>query len=454
MVDYILESQKKFFNSDITKDVKFRIGRLKDLHSAIKKYDSDIIEALNKDLGKPEFEGYTTEVGYTLDSISYFIKNIKKWAKDKRVRTPIHQLLSRSFIRYEPYGTVLIIGPYNYPFQLLIEPLVGAIAAGNTVILKPSEFATNTEKIVKKIIEETFDGKYIKVVCGGVEETQALIHADFDYIFFTGSVRVGRIVMEAAAKNLTPVTLELGGKSPVIVHKDANLKIAARRIAWGKFMNTGQTCIAPDYVYVHMQVKDEFQEYIRQVIKEFYGKNVKESRDYGKIINLRHFDRLVGLIEREKVIIGGDFEKESLYISPTVMTNVNWEDDVMKDEIFGPILPILEYDSEDEAIYQIKSKPRPLALYVFSKDKEFQNKILNKLHFGGGCINDTITHVVNHHMPFGGVGTSGIGQYHGKYSFETFSNKKSILKKSTLFDLKLAYPPYKDKVNLVRKIMK
>lgn len=454
IVHNILKSQKKFFNSDITKDVEYRIKTLKKLHLAIKKYDSEIIEALRLDLGKPEFEGYATEVGYTLQSITYFIKNIKKWAKDKRVRTPIHQTLSKSYIRYEPYGAVLIIGPYNYPFQLLIEPLVGAIAAGNTVVLKPSEFTANTERIVKKIVKEVFNEEYVSVVCGGKEETQALIHANFDYIFFTGSVRVGKIVMEAAAKNLIPVTLELGGKSPAIVHKDSNVKIAARRIAWGKFINTGQTCIAPDYVYVHKQIKDEFIGHLKSTISEFYGKNVKENKDYGKIVNDHHFDRLIKLINQDKVVIGGEHAKESLHISPTVMTDVTWKDAVMEEEIFGPILPILEYDLEDEIISQIKSKSKPLALYVFSEDKEFQNKIINKISFGGGCINDTISHVATHHMPFGGVGSSGIGHYHGKYSFETFSNKKGILKKSTFFDMKLIYPPYKDKVNLVRKIMK
>lgn len=450
----LLLAQRIYFLSDETKSYKFRIKQLTALYHAIKLNEEDILKALQLDLRKPLFEGYATEVGFTLDSIQYFIKNLKKWMKDQKVKTPYHQHISKSFIRHEPLGNVLIIGPYNYPFQLIIEPLAGAIAAGNTCILKPSEYTTNTEKIIVKIIEEIYERQYIAVVTGGKEVTSELLKETFNHIFFTGSEQVGKIVMMAAAKNLTPVTLELGGKSPTIVDCSAKLKIAARRIVWGKFINTGQTCIAPDYIYVHEKIKKRFLKILKKTIVEFYGENIKQNTDYGRMINIRHYKRVSELIDPKKVYFGGEIDEESLYIQPTILENVTWDDAVMKQEIFGPVLPVLSFTDIDEIILLLKKKPKPLALYIFSQNKENQDKILDKLSYGGGCINDTISHVASPYIPFGGAGNSGTGFYHGCYSFETFSNKKSILKKTTLFDPNFTYPPYKDKIKLIKKIMK
>lgn len=454
MIQELLLRQKEYFKKGDTKELTFRIDQLKLLKKTIQKNEEEILQALNKDLGKPHFEGYATEVGFILESIDYFVKNLRKWAKDKKAMVPLHQGISKSFIISEPYGQVLIIGPFNYPFQLLIEPMIGALAAGNTVILKPSENASHIEKLIVKLIEDTFPNDYVAVITGDRDVTSELIKAKFDYIFFTGSVGVGKIVMAEAAKNLTPVTLELGGKSPVIVHKDANIEVAAKRIAWGKFLNTGQTCVAPDYIYVHSDIEEEFKRTLGKVINEFYGKNPKESIDYGKIINKRNFSRLIDLINKDKVYIGGEHDIEKLYISPTILENVTWEDKVMEDEIFGPILPIMKYESLDKIIEVINSKPKPLALYFFSENNKIQEKVLNQTSFGGGCINDTISHLISPKVPFGGVGNSGIGTYHGKYSFDTFSHKKSILKKSTKFDIKLIYPPYKNRINIIKKVLK
>lgn len=454
MIQELLSSQKEYFKAGDTRDLDFRINKLKLLKKTIQKYENEILYALNKDLGKPHFEGYATEVGFILDSIEYFVKNLKKWAKDKKEKAPIHQGISKSFIKSEPYGQVLIIGPFNYPFQLLIEPMIGALAAGNTVILKPSENALHIEKIIVKLIEETFSNDYVAVVTGDRQITSELIKSKFDYIFFTGSVGVGKIVMEEAAKNLTPVTLELGGKSPVIVHKDANIEIAAKRIAWGKFINTGQTCVAPDYIYVHSDIEEELKRALKKVINQFYSNDPKNSIDYGRIINERNFNRLIDLINKDKTYIGGEYDIKELYISPTILENVSWEDKVMEDEIFGPILPIMKYESLGEIIQVINTRAKPLALYLFSENKSTQEKVLNEISFGGGCINDTISHLISPKVPFGGVGNSGMGLYHGKYSFDTFSHKKSILKKSTKFDINLIYPPYKNKINILKKVLK
>lgn len=454
MVNELLRKQKEFFKKNYTKDISFRLQHLDKLKETIKKYENEILEGLRIDLGKPYFEGYATEVGYVLDSISYMRKNLKKWAKDKKVKTPGHQPAAKSFIRYEPYGAVLIIGPFNYPFQLIMEPMIGAIAAGNTVVLKPSHHTMRSEAVIKKIIEEVFEDGYVNVVTGGRETTSELINSRFDYIFFTGSVAVGKVVMKAAANNLIPVTLELGGKSPVIVHKDANLDKAAKRIMWGKYINSGQTCIAPDYVYAHNSIKGKLLEKMKKNLLEFYGQNARDSEDYGKMINTRQFDRLVALIDSTKVFYGGNYDREMLYIEPTILDNVTWDDRVMEDEIFGPILPVLGYDDIDEVVEIINSKPKPLAFYVFSENKGIQNMTIDQISFGGGCINDTVSHVATPYMPFGGVGNSGLGAYHGKYSFYTFSHSKSIMKKSTIFDLELIFPPYKNRLNIVKKILK
>lgn len=454
-INSIILEHKKFFKTGITKNVDFRKKQLIRLKDAIVKNKDIIMDALYKDLRKSEFEAYLTEIGILVENIKFTLKNIDSWAKVKKVKTPLTQFGAKSYIYKEPYGTVLIIGPFNYPFQLLFEPLIGAIAAGNCTILKPSEHTPNVSEVVEKIINENFDERYISVIKGDKEVTSALINSDLDYIFFTGSVKVGKIVMEAASRNLTPVTLELGGKSPCIVHKDANLNIAAERIFWGKFMNAGQTCVAPDYLLIHKEVKERFINKLKEVIIRFYGQNTKESKDLGRIINESQFNRLICLIDNEKVIFGGRYYLEDLFIEPTIMDNINWEDKVMEDEIFGPILPVIEYDDLDEIIENINSRPKPLAMYVFTENKEVEKRLLNEVSFGGGCINDTISHLATQYLPFGGVGNSGIGAYHGKYSFDTFSHRKSILKKTTKFSLKFILPPYNDKkLKLVKKILK
>ncbi|TVX88244.1 aldehyde dehydrogenase [Paenibacillus agilis] len=455
-IQQILDEHKQFFHKGSTTSFEFRVQQLEKLRTAIQRYEAQIHEALYKDLGKSEFEAYATEVGLALNSIQYTMKNLKKWMKPEKVKTPFYMYPSSSYIMKEPYGTVLIIGPFNYPFQLLIDPLIGAIATGNCAVLKPSENTSNVAAIVHKMIKETFDEDYIRVVEGEREITSQLVHAPFDYIFFTGSVAVGKIVMEAAAKNLVPVTLELGGKSPVIVDRTANLEMAAKRIVWGKFLNTGQTCVAPDYLLVHSEVKQQFLSKMKEVIRHYYGENAIQSKDYGRIVNERQFDRLVSIIETDKsnLLFGGKSVREERYIEPTLLEAKSWSDAAMLDEIFGPILPIMEYSTLEDAIQTIHKQPKPLALYVFTEDKMIEQEVLSRVSFGGGCVNDTISHVVNHHLPFGGVGNSGIGAYHGKFSFDLFSHHKSIVKKSTKFDLGFLFPPYESKLKWIKKVFK
>lgn len=452
----ILNLQKEFIYSNGVINVENRIKALKDLKNSIKKYEYEIIDALSKDLGKSTFEGFTTEVGFIYRSINYAIKNIKKWNKRKSIKNDIAQLPGKSYVYNCAYGSILIIGPYNYPFQLTIEPLIGAISGGNTAVIKPSEFTPNVEKVLVKIIKETFSSNYIDIVTGDYKVNSQLLDLKFDYIFFTGSVNVGKIVMEKASKNLIPVTLELGGKSPVIVDKTANLDIGVGRIAWGKFSNAGQTCVAPDYILVHEDIYDLFIEKSITKIKEFYGNNAKNSNDYGRIVNDRHMNRLKNIldIDKDKVVYGGDIDMENRYISPTIIDNVNFNDECMQDEIFGPIMPIIKYKTIEDIKSYIRKYEKPLALYVFSENKPFIDYIVNNFTFGGGCINDTISHVASTNLPFGGVGTSGIGRYHGYSSFKTFTYEKSIVKKDTKFDIKLVFPPYKDKIKLIKKVMK
>lgn len=454
MIQQIITKQRNFFKTNQTKDLAYRIKHLKKLRDTIKSKEDRILNALYQDLGKSDFEGYSSEIGFLLESIHYTLKNIKKWARPKRKRTPLFMPISRSKVYSEPHGVVLIIGPFNYPFHLVIEPLIGAIAAGNTCILKPSEKTPHTVAILQEIIEEIFTPEYASVILGGKEEVTELIQSDVDYIFFTGSSTVGQIIMEAAAKKLTPVTLELGGKSPTIVHKDADIEKAAARIVWGKFYNAGQTCIAPDYIYAHEAIKEKLMVAIEKKIADFYGNNPLTSPDYGRIIDQHDFKRLMNLIDPNKLYCGGEVHQNSLKIAPTVMANVTWDDAVMQEEIFGPILPVLTYEDIDEILDLIKDKPRPLAFYLFTEDKQLQKKVVHEVPFGGGCINDTIAQVTSQRLPFGGTGHSGIGAYHGKTSFETFSHKKSTMKKSTLFDIDLIYPPYKGKLKLLKMIMK
>jgi len=454
MVSELISKQQAYFHEGHTKSLSFRMGQLQKLRDGIKKYESEIMEALYQDLRKPGFEAYTSEIGFILESISYTLKHMKHWMKPKKRQMPLHQIGSKGMLTYEPYGTVLIIGPFNYPFQLLIEPMIGAIASGNTVILKPSSDTPHTEAVTVKLIKEVFDDRYVDILTGGRDITSELIHSDFDYIFFTGSVAVGKIVMAAAAEHLTPVTLELGGKSPTIVDEKAHVDLAAKRVAWGKFLNAGQTCIAPDYVYVHEKIADQFKLALKKHIEAFYGTKVIDSPDYGRIVSKKHFDRLITLLDEDKIFSGGQTNDESLFIEPTILEHVTWGDKVMADEIFGPILPIMTYNDLDLVIEEINSRAKPLALYLFTQSKKVEREVLRRTSSGGVAVNDTITHIISPHLPFGGVGHSGMGAYHGKYSFYTFSHQKSVVKKTNAFDLKLVYPPYKNKLKFVKKIMK
>ncbi|NMB07974.1 MAG: aldehyde dehydrogenase [Tissierellia bacterium] len=453
-IKLILNKQRAFFNLNSTKDISFRKEQLKKLNKVIVDHEKDIINALNKDLGKSEFESYSTEIGMVLSEISYALKHIDNWTKVEKVKTPMTNFKSKSYIYPEPYGNVLIISPWNYPFQLTLLPLVGAVAAGNTAIIKPSSSSIHTSKIMEKIINENFPEEFIHVLDVESKESRKVLDEKFDYIFYTGSPSVGKMVMKKAAENLTPITLELGGKSPCIVDKEGDLELFAKRITWGKLLNSGQTCVAPDYLYVHKDIKEEFIKYLIKYIEEFYGKDMENNEDYVRIINEKHFNRLNNLIDRDKVIYGGNSDLEKLYIEPTIMDNVNWNDKVMAEEIFGPIFPILEYDSIVEVIEEIKKRPRPLALYIFSTNEKIIDKVINNISFGGGCINDTIMHLTNPNMPFGGIGNSGMGSYHGKYSFDTFTHYKSISNKSLSPDIEMRYPPYKGNLKWVKRFMK
>ena len=453
-IDEILKKQREFFNTGKTKNIKYRLEHLKKLKKSILENEEEIKKALKLDLNKSESESYMTEIGMTLSELSYNIRHVKSWCKNKRVGTPLAHFPSRSFISKEPYGVTLILSPWNYPFMLLIEPLIGAICAGNCAVLKPSEFAPNTANVIEKIIKECFEEDYVTVIQGDKDVSQALIEKNFDYIFYTGGTKVGKIVMQEASKNLVPFTLELGGKSPCIIDEKYNMHLAAKRLLFGKLLNAGQTCIAPDYVLVNENVKEELIEELKRVLKEFLGENVIENEDYPKIVNERHFARLSNLIEGEKILIGGKTDKKLLKIEPTILDNPKIDSKVMSEEIFGPILPIISYKTIEDAIAYVKKFEKPLALYMFTNDKRIQNKIMNEISFGGGCINDTIIHIANSNMGFGGVGYSGIGNYHGKRSFDTFSHERSITKKYGL-DLPMRYMPYNDfKDKLIRMFLK
>lgn len=423
------------------------------LHIIIEQEDA-IIKALYDDFKKPAFEAVLTETNYVISDLKETIKNIDSWAKPKRVWGSLLNFPSSDYIYSEPYGNVLILSPWNYPFQLALCPLVAAVAAGNKVMLKPSELTPNTSAIISKIIRETFPVQEVVVITGDATIAAELLKKRWDYIFFTGSVGVGKIVAKAAAENLTPVTLELGGKSPCIIDETANLELSARRIVWGKIINAGQTCVAPDYILVHKKVKQPFTKFLIEEIEKALGKNPEESADFARIINLKNWQRQLNLIENQNIIYGGQSNKESLYLAPTLLDQPSMDSLVMKEEIFGPVLPILSYETKEDIDKIITQFDKPLSLYLFSQNKSFTDEILKKYSFGGGCINDTVIHLVNHRLPFGGVGNSGMGAYHGKLSFDIFSHKKSVVKRGTWLDVPLRYAPYNDKLKTIRKVLK
>lgn len=450
-----LEKHRNFFTTGETKSLTFRTKMLNRLGEAISDFEGEILNALRRDLNRSKVEGYTTEIHHCLAEISFALKNLKKWMRPQRVGGSKLFPLSKGFVVSEPLGTCLIISPWNYPFSLAILPLIASIAAGNCTVIKPSEISKHIEKVIFDMISKYFDEKYISVICGGPETSKELLKDKFDHIFFTGGEAVGKIVMKAAAENVTPITLELGGKSPCIVDENCDLQKAARRITWGKFLNAGQTCVAPDYLLVNENVKDELIIRIQKYILEFYGENPQDSGDYGRIINENHFDRLNELLKGGEVIFGGITNREKLYISPTLIQEIPENSRVMNEEIFGPLLPILEFGQVFEAIDFINGRPKPLALYIFSRNKEFQQKIISETSSGGICINDTIVHLTVPNLPFGGVGNSGFGKYHGKAGFDAFSNQKSVLRQTMLFDMPKRFPPTKEKdMKILRTILK
>lgn len=455
MIETIVNNQRDFFCTHATLDVEYRIKYLKRLRECITNHEQDILVALKEDLGKCDMEGYMCEVGLTLAELSCQLKHIRKWTKKKHYKTELTNAIAKSCSIREPYGVVLVMSPWNYPFMLTMEPLIGALAAGNTCVVKPSAYAPATSQAIADIISETFPPEYVVAVQGGREENAALLEQRFDYIFFTGGVTVGKMVMEKAAAHLTPVTLELGGKSPCVVTKDANLKIAAKRIVFGKYLNCGQTCVAPDYLLIDEQIRDEFVELLKKEIMSMYTEKPLNNPDYGKIVNKKHFERLRSLIKDEKIAFGGEAKEETLQIAPTVLIDVTAEDAVMQEEIFGPILPVLTYKNPDEAEAFILEREKPLAFYLFTEDKETQKRFMNHISFGGGCINDTVMHLTSGEMGFGGVGNSGMGSYHGRKSFECFTHEKSILDKATWIDVPLRYQPHKEnKWKLIKKLLK
>ena len=451
----LVTRQRSYFQSGATLPVSARLAALRRLYDAISSHEKEIRRALQKDLGKSGFESYMCETGMVLEEISYMLKHTRKFAREQRVHTPLAQFCSRSYKKPSPYGVTLIMSPWNYPFMLTLSPLADALAAGNTAVVKPSAYSPYTSEVLLSILTECFDPKYVAVVTGGRAENTCLLREHFDYIFFTGSQAVGKEVMRSAAEHLTPVTLELGGKSPCIVDQTADIRLAARRIVFGKYLNCGQTCVAPDYVYCHRSVKDQLIKEVQKQIRRQYGKQPLHSSDYGKIINEKHFDRILGLIDEKKVVHGGGSDRSTLRIEPTVMDNVTFSDAVMQEEIFGPVMPILVFDSLDEVIRRINSMPHPLALYIFTSDKKTARKVTARCGFGGGCINDTIIHLATSEMGFGGFGESGMGAYHGKTGFDTFTHYKSIVDKKTWIDLPMRYQPYrKGDKKLVRFFLK
>lgn len=451
-IHHILHQQKIFFATHKTKNVSYRIQQLEKLKSVLQEHEEMLYEAIHQDFGKSRFDTFTTEISFILKDITYFLKNLKRLSKPRKVATNLANIPGRSRIYFEPLGNVLVIGAWNYPYQLSLSPMVAAIAAGNTCVIKPSEVAENTMVAMAKIINENFDPEFLYVAQGGVEETTEILQLKFDKIFFTGSTRVGKIVYEAAAKHLTPIVLELGGKSPAIVTESADFEVTAKRIVWGKFLNGGQTCVAPDYVLVNEKIKDKFLEYLRSYIQQFNYQ--PDSEHYTRIINEKNFDRLVQLINPEKIYTGGNHDRSRLFIEPTILHNISWDDKIMEEEIFGPILPVLTYPYFREALTEIQSREKPLAAYLFTNNEDEKKLFTSLVSFGGGCINDVIMHLSNPHLPFGGVGNSGMGHYHGKFSFETFSHQKAVLHRKWWGEPNLKYPPYSEnKLKWIKRLL-
>lgn len=451
-MEELVQRQHRFFNSAKTADIPFRKQQLTKLKGILKSHEEEIFEALYQDFQKPVFETYTTELFILYQEIDHLIAHVGRWAKTKKVKNSLINFPSKNYVKPQPYGVTLVISPWNYPLQLALNPALGAIAAGNTVIIKPSEHSPNTSKLLVELINDNFDHGFLHVVEGDAQTTQGLLSEPLDYIFFTGSTHVGKIIMKSAAEQLTPLTLELGGKSPAIVDHSADLPLAAKRIAWGKFINAGQTCVSPDFVYAHRSIHEKLCQLIKNEIQAFYGADPSQSSDFAQIINDKHFKRLTDLIEPDKVFCGGDTDADSRYIEPTIMTDISWDDAVMQEEIFGPILPVLSFNSTNEVISALQTKSKPLALYLFSTNQQNQDMVMGNLQFGGGCINDTVAHLGNTNLPFGGIGNSGFGMYHGKTSFDTFSHSKSIMKKSNWLDIPLRYPPYDGKLKWLKKL--
>lgn len=444
LIEEVIAEQDKFFKSHRTKDIDFRLISLKNLKRIIKNREVEIIEALYADLRKSPFEAFSSEIGLIYQEIRYHLRNLKKWAQPQKVPSPVYTFPSSSFILKHPFGRVLIISPFNYPFQLNLLPLIGAVSAGNTVVLKPSEFTSQTAAVIEMIISEAFDPEHVRVIPGGIETSQLLLKQRWDKIFFTGSQKVGRIVLEAAAKHLTPVVLEMGGKNPVIVDKETNLKIAASRIAWGKWLNSGQSCVAPDYLLIHSDIKEKFLAYFKKATESFFGTDPMMTNDFPRLISPEAVDRLSGFLKEGKIFLGGKFSREERYFSPTVVTDISPDSSIMQEEIFGPLLPVITFSNLDEAIEFVNKKGAPLALYYFSENSKNQKKVLDKTVSGDAGINEVVMHFANPYLPFGGVGHSGMGNYHGKRSFDIFSHERSVMKTSTRLNLPLRYPPYKD----------
>ncbi|MFC4558740.1 aldehyde dehydrogenase [Virgibacillus kekensis] len=453
-IEKLVNNQKEYFFSGNTRKYEVRKNQLKALKKMLKEHEDEIYQALKTDLNKSPHESLTTELGFLYSEIDLTLKQLKNWMTPKKVYAPLTHKGTKSYIIKEPYGTSLVIAPWNYPVHLAIAPAIGAIAAGNTVVLKPSEFTPAVSSLLANMIGKTFDPSFFAVIEGTKEVSQQLLEQSFDYIFFTGSTAVGKIVMEKASRNLTPVTLELGGKSPAIVNKDADINLAAKRLVWGKFTNAGQTCVAPDYLYVHEKAKKKLLKAMKKYIKEFYGKSPLENDENTRIVNENHFHRLTKFLTEGEIVYGGNGNLEKRTIEPTILDNISWDDAVMQDEIFGPILPVLSFNNLNEVVEKLKRMEKPLALYYFGEKEKHQHLVLENISFGGGCVNDTLYHLANPHLPFGGVGHSGQGAYHGKYSFDTFSHRKSIMKQTTKFDIPLRYPGSKIAQSLVKTIMK